>query len=160
MDQLEHGDTLHLPAASDILPILRWVFTGLPGFEPPSAQTYISPGLIDRQTTLAGGGSCGLGATNFIQFCMGLGLPRWHASRATEFRDQFLRDLLLYHFISRLKTTSYYEWVMPCTLQTSDEVPGITTFDEAIGYADLNLDMLSTANRVMGLYYGTTPAVS
>ncbi|KAJ7834228.1 hypothetical protein B0H14DRAFT_2591010 [Mycena olivaceomarginata] len=54
------GDSLHLPTAPDILPIFRWAFNGLGHFAPPPEQVHIQPGHIDRQRTLAGGGSCGV----------------------------------------------------------------------------------------------------
>ncbi|KAJ7713987.1 hypothetical protein B0H16DRAFT_1246677, partial [Mycena metata] len=94
--ELEHGDSLHLPATPDILPILRWVFAGLQ-YAPSPNQTYIRPGVIDRQSTLAGGGSCGIASTNFIESRVGLGIPRWRAAQSAEFRDVFLQEVLLYH---------------------------------------------------------------
>jgi hypothetical protein len=74
--ELEHGDSMHLPAVRDLLPILRWAFAGLAAYEPSPNQTYIQAGLIDRQATLAGGGSCGVAATNFIEIRIGLNSPR------------------------------------------------------------------------------------
>jgi hypothetical protein len=102
---LEHGDSLHLPAPPDLLLLLRWAFAGLPGFEPPPSQTHITPGLIDRQTTLGGPGSCGIASTNFIEFRVGLGTPRWMADQSAQFRDLYLQDLILYHLIARRKMT-------------------------------------------------------
>jgi hypothetical protein len=103
---LEHGDSLHLPAAPDILRILRWAFAGLRHYEPAQNLVHIKPGLIDRQTTLAGGGSCGIAAMNFIEFRVGLGAPRWRSTESTKFRDAFLRELLLYHLLAREKKTA------------------------------------------------------
>ncbi|KAJ7027816.1 hypothetical protein C8F04DRAFT_1266601 [Mycena alexandri] len=43
LPQLEHGDSLHLPIGADIVPLLRWAFLGLPGFELPAtarAQSF------------------------------------------------------------------------------------------------------------------------
>ncbi|KAJ7916705.1 hypothetical protein B0H13DRAFT_2447578 [Mycena leptocephala] len=137
---LEHGDSLHLPAPPDLLLLLRWAFAGLPGFEPPPSQTHITPGLIDRQTTLGGPGSCGIASTNFIEFRVGLGNPRWMADQSAQFRDLYLQDLVLYHLIARRKMTMYQDWVTPCTLVSNGEVPGFLP-DLGIGYNDFNLDM-------------------
>ncbi|KAF8188519.1 hypothetical protein K438DRAFT_1594204 [Mycena galopus ATCC 62051] len=153
--ELAYGDSLHLPAARDILPILRWAFSGLPGFEPSPSQTHITPGLIDRQQALAGGGSCGIAATNFIECRAGLGLPRWRAAQSAEFRNIFLRDLLLYHLIARKKTSSYTDWVTPCSLNVNGEVPGLT--DEAVGYNDFNLDMLTLDVRFADTHLYSCP---
>lgn len=102
--QLELGDSLHLPAARDILPILRWAFAGLGHFAPLPEQDHIQPGVIDRQKTLAGGGSCGIASSNFIETRTGLGIPRWHGAQSAQFRDNFLQDILLYHLLARRKT--------------------------------------------------------
>ncbi|KAJ7667377.1 hypothetical protein B0H17DRAFT_1142782 [Mycena rosella] len=122
MADLENGDSLHLPAARDILPILRWAFAGLGDFAPPAEQAYIRPGLIARQSALAGSGSCGIAAMNFVETRVGLSTPRWLAAKSTEFRDPFK------------------DWVQPCT---NGEVSGFTAPDIAIGYRDFNLYQLS-----------------
>ncbi|KAJ7448731.1 hypothetical protein FB451DRAFT_1187548 [Mycena latifolia] len=71
MANLDHGNSLHLPAAPDTLRILRWAFSGLSGFMPLPDQTHIPLGLIDRQHVLAGGGSCGIAAMNFVESRIG-----------------------------------------------------------------------------------------
>ncbi|KAF7371978.1 hypothetical protein MVEN_00055800 [Mycena venus] len=125
VDDLEHGDSLNLPPESDLLPLLRWALAGLRDFEPRADQTYIPSGLIDRQTSLAGEGSCGIAAANFIEFRIGMDIPRWMA-------DQ-----------SGGPTTQYSDWVMPCFLSGNGEVPGFTSTDVGVGYCDFNLDMPS-----------------
>ncbi|KAJ7502277.1 hypothetical protein B0H11DRAFT_2365617, partial [Mycena galericulata] len=121
---LENGDSLHLPSSPDLLHILRWVFQGFPGFEPPPTQTQIRAGLIDRQRTLLGGGSCGVAVMNFVETHIGLGIPRWQAAQSAQFRDVFLQELLLYHLIARQKKTVYSDWVIPCTsVGSSSDVP-------------------------------------
>ncbi|KAJ6522750.1 hypothetical protein B0H19DRAFT_1277240 [Mycena capillaripes] len=139
---LENGDSLHLPAAQDTLPILRWAFAGLGDFEPPPSQSYIQPGLMDRQSTMAGGGSCGIASTNFVEFRLGLDSPRWRASQSADFRDLFLQEIILYHLLARRKTTAYTDWVIPCTLVENGEVPMLIG-NAAVGYRDYNLHMLS-----------------
>ncbi|KAJ7637922.1 hypothetical protein DFH06DRAFT_1432525, partial [Mycena polygramma] len=143
IDELEHGDSMHRPAAYDLLRILRWALAGLPGFEPPADQTYITTGLVDRQTTLSGEGSCGIAAFNFVDFRIGMGTPRWMAAQSAQFRDLFLQDLLLYHLIARRRTTTYSDWVTPCDLASNGEVAGFMP-DVAVGYQDYNLDRPST----------------
>ncbi|KAJ7906953.1 hypothetical protein B0H13DRAFT_1618935 [Mycena leptocephala] len=155
---LEFGDSLHLPAPPDLLAIVRWVFAGLPGFEPPPTQKHITAGIIDRQTTLGGRGSCGIAATNFIEFRIDMNIPRWMSDQSAEFRDAMLQDLILYHIIARRQTTvsllvffvsceedylhiiqTYQDWVTPCALVANGEIPGFHP-DLAIGYNDFNLD--------------------
>ncbi|KAF7345871.1 hypothetical protein MVEN_01609100 [Mycena venus] len=143
VDDLEHGDSLNLPPESDLLPLLRWALAGLRDFEPRADQTYIPSGLIDRQTSLAGEGSCGIAAANFIEFRIGMDIPRWMADQSADFRDLFLQEMLLYHLIARCKTTQYSDWVMPCFLSGNGEVPGFTSTDVGVGYCDFNLDMPS-----------------
>ncbi|KAJ6532814.1 hypothetical protein B0H10DRAFT_2148023 [Mycena sp. CBHHK59/15] len=96
---------MHLPAAQDLLTIFRWAFAGLRGFEPMPQQTHIKPGLVDRQTTLAGGGSCGIVSTNFIEIRVGLDTPRWSSKQSAQFRDVFLQEVLLFHLLARRKMT-------------------------------------------------------
>ncbi|KAJ7645697.1 hypothetical protein B0H17DRAFT_1148395 [Mycena rosella] len=98
---------------------------GLGDFAPPAEQAYIKPGLIARQSALAGGGSCGIAAMNFVETCVGLSTPRWLAAKSTEFRDPFK------------------DWVQLCTLVDNGEVSGFTAPDIAIGYRDFNLYQLS-----------------
>ncbi|KAJ7511950.1 hypothetical protein B0H11DRAFT_2371455 [Mycena galericulata] len=136
------GDSLHLPAAPDILPILRWAFYGLHDFAPPPTQTHIESGLIDRQRTLVGGGSCGIAAMNFVENRVGLDIPRWRAAQSARFRDSVLRELLLFHLIAPRKTTVYSDWVVSCTLVGAGEIPGFVP-DVPVGYNDFNLHMLS-----------------
>ncbi|KAF7356153.1 MULE domain-containing protein [Mycena venus] len=143
VDDLEHGDSLNLPPESDLLPLLRWALAGLRDFESRADQTYIPSGLIDRQTSLAGEGSCGIAAANFIEFRIGMDIPRWMADQSADFRDLFLQEMLLYHLIARCKTTQYSDWVMPCFLSGNGEVPGFTSTDVGVGYCDFNLDMPS-----------------
>jgi hypothetical protein len=54
---------------------------------------------------LGGPGSCGIASTNFIEFRVGLGTPRWMADQSAQFRDLYLQDLILYHLIARRKMT-------------------------------------------------------
>ncbi|KAJ6452558.1 hypothetical protein C8R47DRAFT_998072, partial [Mycena vitilis] len=144
LTDLELGDSMHLPAASDVLPILRWALADLGLFTPPAAQTFIKRGLIDRQNTLAGGGSCGVAALNFIETRIDPSVPRWLAKDSALFRDKFLQDILLYHLLARRKTTTYYDWVSPCTRAAVGEVPGLMPdIGLAIGYNDFNLHMPS-----------------
>ncbi|KAF7354194.1 hypothetical protein MVEN_01107100 [Mycena venus] len=140
IDDLEHGDSLHLPAPHDLLRILRWAFAGLHDFAPRSSQDHISAGVIDRQRSLAGEGSCGIAAVNFVEFRVDMGIPRWMSDQSEEFRDFMLQDMLLYHLIARRKTTTYSDWVTPCVLTSNGEVPGFTAH-LAVGYSDFNLDM-------------------
>jgi hypothetical protein len=98
--ELELGDSLHLPAAPDILPILRWAFNGLGHFAPPPEQVHIQPGHINCQRTLAGGGSCEVASCNFVETSVGLPIPRWRAIESAKFRDMFLQDILLYHLLA------------------------------------------------------------
>ncbi|KAJ6572488.1 hypothetical protein DFH09DRAFT_916572, partial [Mycena vulgaris] len=106
IDDLEHGDSLHLPAHRDLLPILRWAFAGLQDFAPRPLQDHITPGVIDRQRTLAGEGSCGIAAVNFVEFRVDMDIPRWMSDQSAEFRDFMLQNMLLYHLIARRKTTA------------------------------------------------------
>ncbi|KAJ7222742.1 hypothetical protein B0H12DRAFT_963129, partial [Mycena haematopus] len=135
---LELGDSLHLPAVRDILLILRWAFAGLGHFAPSPEQDHIQPGLIDRQRTLAGGGSCGIASSNFIEIRSGLGIPRWRAAQSAQFRDMFLQDILLYHLLARRKTTTYSDWVTPCTRVSNGEVSSFIP-EIGVGYNDFNL---------------------
>ncbi|KAJ7915256.1 hypothetical protein B0H13DRAFT_1610688, partial [Mycena leptocephala] len=143
ISDLEHGDSLHLPAPRDLLRILRWVFAGIQDFAPRPSQSHISSGVMDRQRTLAGEGSCGLAAVNFVEFRIDMGIPRWMSDQSAEFRDFTLQEMLLYHLIARHKTTTYSDWVTPCILASNGEVPGFTA-NLAVGYSDFNLDMPST----------------
>ncbi|KAK6971450.1 hypothetical protein R3P38DRAFT_3242423 [Favolaschia claudopus] len=125
--------------APDLLPILRWAFSGLNRFAPPLQQQSIQSGLMDVQGTYSGGGSCGIAATNFVELRAGLPIPRWQAEQSSLFRDLILQDLLLYHLIARGKTTTYSDWVVPCT--HNGEVSLFT--DVAVGYNDFNLNQLA-----------------
>jgi hypothetical protein len=88
----------------NIAPILRWVFDGLAGFQ-MSEGANILIGAMDSQSTLAGGGSCGVASTNYHECRAGLGIPQWLANQSSQFRDNFLQDLLLYHLIACNKNT-------------------------------------------------------
>ncbi|KAF8156389.1 hypothetical protein K438DRAFT_1777471 [Mycena galopus ATCC 62051] len=134
---LAFGDSLHLGPATDILAILRWVLEGLPSHE-IGPNTTFQPGTIDRQSALAGGGSCGISATNFAELRADIGHP-WRAKQSEAFRDEFLRDLLLYPLIAKRKTSSYAEWVTPCTRMSIGEQAGF--YPAAVGYNDFNLYM-------------------
>lgn len=101
---IELGDSLHLPAANDIFRILQWVLAGLLNHE-MEPETRIRAGPIDRQSTMAGCGSCGIAATNFVELRADLGVRPWRAKQSEAFRDEFLRDLILYHLISKRKTS-------------------------------------------------------
>ncbi|KAJ6591958.1 hypothetical protein B0H10DRAFT_1731124, partial [Mycena sp. CBHHK59/15] len=138
LDELEHGDSMHLPAAQDLLTIFRWAFAGLRGFEPMPQQTHIKPGLVDRQTTLAGGGSCGIVSTNFIEIRVGLDTPRWSSKQSAQFRDVILQEVLLFHLLARRKMTTYSDWVTPCARLANGEAPSFIP-DIGIGYNDFNL---------------------
>ncbi|KAJ6524882.1 hypothetical protein DFH09DRAFT_885407, partial [Mycena vulgaris] len=96
---LEHGDSLHLPLASDLLPILRWVFSGLSGDEIDS-RSHAKTAVVDHQSSMAGGGSCGIASTNFVEARAGIVPSRWLAKQSAEFRDELLRDLILYHLLA------------------------------------------------------------
>ncbi|KAJ7498370.1 hypothetical protein B0H11DRAFT_1666187, partial [Mycena galericulata] len=135
---LQYGDSLHLPAARDILPILRWVLDGLPTHE-ILGDSRMRAGVIDRQSTMAACGSCGIAATNFAELRADLGDLRWRAKDSLDFRDEFLRDLLLYHLIAKSKTSSYSQWVEPCSRLAIGERPGFEP--AAVGYNDFNLYM-------------------
>ncbi|KAJ7163676.1 hypothetical protein C8R46DRAFT_901901 [Mycena filopes] len=149
LHELEHGDSLHLRIMPDLIPVLQWAFMDLHGFTPAGG---VRTGLVDRQKTVAGGGSCGIAATNFVEHRAGLGIPRWHAAQSAQFRDKFLRDIILYHVIARAKPTvgllhstrslilmlpqSFLDWVYPCRLVANGEVP---VFTANVGYRDFNL---------------------
>ncbi|KAK7057072.1 hypothetical protein R3P38DRAFT_2759426 [Favolaschia claudopus] len=145
LDELEHGDSLHLPAQSDLLPILRWVFAGLGAFDPGNSQAHIKPGLIDRQRSLAGEGSCGIAALNFIAFRTGMQTPRWMADESLRFRDELLHALLRYHLIARQKSTTFSDWVVLCALKGEDAEVAfpIEALGVAVGYSDFNLYALA-----------------
>ncbi|KAJ7239683.1 hypothetical protein C8J57DRAFT_1245797 [Mycena rebaudengoi] len=130
---LEYDDSLHLTVAPDLVPILRWAFAGLPG--------HPKTGLVGKQSIAAGGGSCGIAATNFIECCADIGAPRWRARQSAQFRDEMLRDLILYHTIARKTTTPYSHWVEPCPRIPIGEVA--VFIEDEIGYLDFNLDNLS-----------------
>ncbi|KAJ7026265.1 hypothetical protein C8F04DRAFT_1297965 [Mycena alexandri] len=142
--EIEHGDSMKSFPPSDVLPILRWVLADLSGFNVGA----ITAGSIDRQSALAGGGSCGIASTNFIE-SRALGTPRWRANRSAHFRQEMIRDLVLYHLIARKKTTVYWDWVEPCTLIDNGEVASGS--DVAVGYSDYNLDM-PTAHATHPIY--------
>ncbi|KAJ7159313.1 hypothetical protein C8R43DRAFT_849756, partial [Mycena crocata] len=138
LDDIEFGDSLHLPAAQDILRILRWVLADLSSHE-PGPQTEIRSGSIDRQSTMAGCGSCGIAATNFVAVRTELGVRQWRAKESETFRDEVLRDLILYHLISKRKTSSFADWVIPCTRLSNGEWAGFEP--AAVGYNDFNMYM-------------------
>ncbi|KAK7016636.1 hypothetical protein R3P38DRAFT_3202877 [Favolaschia claudopus] len=96
---------------------------------------------MDVLGTYSGGGSCGIAATNFVELRAGLPIPRWQAEQSSLFRDLILQDLLLYHLIARGKTTTYSDWVVPCTHILNGEVSLFT--DVAVGYNDFNLNQLA-----------------
>ncbi|KAK7005509.1 hypothetical protein R3P38DRAFT_2556810, partial [Favolaschia claudopus] len=100
----EHGDSLNRPVAADIPPILRWAFAGLEGFAPSLQQQSFDAGVIDLQG-YSGGGSCGIAATNFIERKSGIPCLPWRAEQSSFFRGGMIQDMLLYHLISRRKTT-------------------------------------------------------
>ncbi|KAJ7823054.1 hypothetical protein B0H14DRAFT_2283695, partial [Mycena olivaceomarginata] len=97
---LELGDSLHLPAMLDILPILCWASNGPGQFAPPPEQVHIQPGHIDYQRTLAGGGSCTVASCNFVETSVGLPIPRWQAIESAKFCNMFLQDILLYYLLA------------------------------------------------------------
>ncbi|KAJ7859985.1 hypothetical protein B0H14DRAFT_2198708, partial [Mycena olivaceomarginata] len=127
----------------DLLPTLRWAFAGLGDFSPHVTQDHIAPGVMDRQRTLAGEGSCGIAAVNFVEFRVDMSIPRWMSDQSAEFRDFMLQEMLLYHLIARRKTTTYNDWVTSCFLASNGELPGFTA-NLAVGYLDFNLEMPST----------------
>jgi hypothetical protein len=53
---LKYGNSLHLTVAPDLVPILRWAFAGLLGFELLEGS-HPKTGLVDKQSIAAGGGS-------------------------------------------------------------------------------------------------------
>ncbi|KAJ7110883.1 hypothetical protein C8R44DRAFT_544532, partial [Mycena epipterygia] len=89
LQDIDFGDSMHLPAAKDILPILRWVLSGLPSHS-ATPNTQIRAGTIDRQSTMAGCGSCGIAATNFAELRANIGTRPWRAKQSEDFRDEFL----------------------------------------------------------------------
>ncbi|KAJ6453879.1 hypothetical protein C8R47DRAFT_242718, partial [Mycena vitilis] len=138
LQDIELGDSLHQGPAEDIFIMLRWVLAGLATHE-IGPNTQIRPGAIDRQSALAGGGSCGIAGTNFVEVRANIGVEPWRAKRSEAFRDEMLRDLLLFHLIAKRKTSSFGTWVVPCTLASVGEK---ISFDPAgVGYNDFNLYM-------------------
>ncbi|KAJ6453871.1 hypothetical protein C8R47DRAFT_939222, partial [Mycena vitilis] len=136
LQDIELGDSLHQGPAEDIFIMLRWVLAGLATHE-IGPNTQIRPGAIDRQSALAGGGSCGIAGTNFVEVRANIGVEPWRAKRSEAFRDEMLRDLLLFHLIAKRKT--FGTWVVPCTLASVGEK---ISFDPAgVGYNDFNLYM-------------------
>ncbi|KAJ7435178.1 hypothetical protein FB451DRAFT_1464446, partial [Mycena latifolia] len=132
------GDSLHLPASRDILPILQWVLAGLATHE-INPNNRIRDGIIDRQSTMAGCGSCGIAATNFVELMGDFGARRWRAKESEAFRDEFMRELLLYHLVAKRRTSPWSDWVVPCSRLSIGEQPGFEP--AAVGYNDFNLYM-------------------
>ncbi|KAJ7602404.1 hypothetical protein DFH06DRAFT_951514, partial [Mycena polygramma] len=95
---LEHGDSLGHDPAPDVLPVIQWVFSDLTNttcMSLPPAR--ITQGVIAKQRSDAGGGSCFLAAQNFIESRADPSTPRWIPERSAEFRNKALRELVLYH---------------------------------------------------------------
>ena len=91
---IDHGDSLHLPPADDILGIISWVILGL-GHPPVE---IIREGTISRQNGVNGGeGSCGIAALNFIECYSDNDLRQWEGSNSYLFRDVALQNLIRYH---------------------------------------------------------------
>ncbi|KAJ7087023.1 hypothetical protein C8R43DRAFT_1173898, partial [Mycena crocata] len=122
VEDFEHGDSLHHDISPDLIPILCWAFGGLRNYQSCQPKT----GTIDLQSPVFGGGSCGIAAVNFVEVRGGLPVQRWRAWESAQFRDEYLRDLLLYHLLARKKATTYADWVVPCARVANDEVPGFT----------------------------------
>lgn len=93
---LQHGDSMHRDPASDVVPILQWVFSGLSIGGPISVQ----PGFIDRQGRGGGDGSCGIAAHNFIACAIDPTVSRWMAPSSREVRNSLLRELCIYNDIA------------------------------------------------------------
>jgi hypothetical protein len=93
---LEYGDSLHGDPADDILPILRWLLSGL-GVDLP---TDVRRGIMDHQGVGGGDGSCAIAAHNFVACRMDSTIERWMARSSWKVRDSLLRELCLYHHVA------------------------------------------------------------
>ncbi|KAK7057084.1 hypothetical protein R3P38DRAFT_2759436 [Favolaschia claudopus] len=135
LDELEHGDSLHLPAQSDLLPILRWEIR---------KHTSSLVSLIARDHWREKG-AAEIAALNFIAFRTGMQTPRWMADESLRFRDELLHALLRYHLIARQKSTTFSDWVVLCALKGEDAEVAfpIEALGVAVGYSDFNLYALA-----------------
>lgn len=96
---LEHGDSLHQPHASDILEIFQWIFSGV--MDDERIPWHVKTDLGARQGMGNGGdGSCGIASHNFSERRIDADIPHWSGPTSHIFRDRALRDLLVYHHIA------------------------------------------------------------
>lgn len=132
---IEYGDSLHRPCHSGVLDILHWILADLgEGFQPPCS---ILAGEISHQGNGGGKGSCALAALNFVQRKLDNSIPAWSGSTAYRFRDQAMRDLIVYHFLTT-QTSNNSEMWFQTTINRSSEYIGLTS-DEPTGYPDFNM---------------------
>jgi hypothetical protein len=97
---MEHGDSMHQPPPADTLDILNWVLEGIQDESPVRIKT----GAIARQGSLRGDGSCAIAAHNFVHCHADPTVLPWDGSASQHFRDNILRDLLLYDSIASNQT--------------------------------------------------------
>ena len=85
----------HLPA-SDILPILQWILSGLQ----TDTLAAVEPGIMDLQGQGGGDGSCAIAAHNFIACAADSTLNCWTSPSSRAVRDQLLYELCVYHEVA------------------------------------------------------------
>ena len=95
---LKHADSMHRGPPKDLLPVLRWILSGLSIGVP----SVVEPVTIDRQGQGGGEGSCAIAAHNFLACSVDSMLNRWSAPTSRKVRNDLLWDLCIYNQVSSM----------------------------------------------------------
>jgi hypothetical protein len=117
---LRHRDSQDQPPSPKVLDVLDWVLDGLNLPFPTEIRSVA--GL--RQPI--GSGSCGLAAQNFVDCRMDPGRPQWAPACAQQERDEWLRDLILFHLCTvgkGVRTISLHREVLRLKLYKFRSLP-------------------------------------
>lgn len=96
---IEFGDTLGNDPLDEVLDIFRWVLNGL---DYPVPTSIVGGDISDQN--LAPGTRCGIAAFNFNERQVDLTADQWTGQASPVYQNLVLRDLLIYHFISKMST--------------------------------------------------------
>lgn len=95
MMTLDHGDSLDGGPMDIALSAINAVLAG----SAFSSLTAVHKGTISQQGFWSL--SCGIAAFNFVEAWIDPSVPHWENSSSDAFREQYLADLLRYHFIAQ-----------------------------------------------------------
>ncbi|RDX40188.1 hypothetical protein OH76DRAFT_1490493 [Lentinus brumalis] len=155
---LSHGDSMGGEPHREVLEVLSWLLEGLP-YSRPTAFTSVE---VPRQRWDAGSGSCAVAAYNFVVSRVDARIPYWQPEFSQDFRNDLLRDFILYHFCASHAETHHMDWTEHCVpgdkLQVATALEGLPGFPTApsasdswadfCGFEDFNLSRPSRTHPV------------